>query len=453
MCQTIDEYYKTQHMFRDFLEEFHAVTNEGTEGAFAPVQLTFGIEGVDRRGFDKYDPNGYRGAPAYKSDFNAFSRKAQQGILDTCERIRQINCTDSSGKKVMSCNSFHILREGSLNCVMEDFHRWYADVIFPTSGITVFQLGDNYPEATKQLFLGFVTGNLPRTSRTYYGQVGIVDGQLKFIVVDFKIDMTFMLPVGRSAPVWDIMFDFKEELQRSLPQELLPVVLASYELVWVVVQKTTEDTLLVGLSVCFPFAFIVLVLSSRNLIISVFAIVTIVLICFSCLGFVQVLGWMLGIGETMLSIMIIGLSVDYVIHLGHLYADGREAHKYTRRERFEHAVCLMLDTVIAAWLTTGLSALIMLFGTTGLFEKMAILISSAISFSMLYSAFFFLPLLLLFGPEGDFAQISCDKFKWKSWGKSAQISEGSATDSDRSQGEVASTGSSSDNSAHAITLT
>ena len=435
-------------MFRDFRGKFQEISSEGTAGAFSPVQIAFGIQGLNRDDFNLYDPHGYRGYAVYTENFNPFSRAAQQSLLGICSRLEQMNCTTLKGDKLRACQGIPLVREGSLTCVMNDFHAWYREVMFPSSGINLFQLGDAYPDATKQLFLAFATGNAPKSDKTYYDQIGLVDGDLKFLVIDFKLDMGFMQPVGRSGPVWDIMLAFKEELQRSVSQELWPVTLASYELVWVIVQYTMEESLFRGLAICFPFAFVVLLMSSANLLIAIVAVVTIVWICFSCLGFIQVLGWSLGIGETMLAIMIIGLSVDYVIHLGHTYADGRKEKKRSRRERFEHSVELMLDTVIAAWLTTALSVLIMLFGTTGLFEKMAILISSAISLSMFYSAFFFLPLLLLIGPQDDFAQIQC-----KCREQHPTSSDKSDGSSSNSEGSHSDKGSLSDGSEHGITIT
>merc|ERR1712159_166395 len=56
-------------------------------------------------------------------------------------------------------------------------------------------------------------------------------------------------------------------------------------------------------------------------------------------------------------------------------------------------------TILAASITTGGSGIFMFLCQMTFFTKMAVLMCSTISFSLIYSQFFFMPLCLLFGPN------------------------------------------------------
>lgn len=419
-------------MFYGFGRDFRAVTKVGSAVDFSvcslmrtlfyisnlclmvrtsmqSVQLGFGFDGLDRGAYDEFNPSGFRGSPIYKADFNPFSSAAQQFLLNVCLGLKQINCTDAVGRKHKGCIRHKLVQEDTLMCVMTEFHEWYSTFattpINVSTPVSLFVLGDTDTDLVKDLFLAFATGQVANSSRTFFRQVGIIDGELRFITIDFLLNLANGGPAVFARPILETLQRFVEGANAQAPTEVNPITLAAYELVWLVTSEVIVDSLFRGLFVCFPFAFVILVCSTFNLLVALLALITIVFISLSCLGFIKLLGWALGIGEVMLGIMIIGLSVDYVIHLGHMYTDGTKSGKHTRAERLAYSVNFMLDTVIAAWLTTTISALVLMFASANFFVKMAILISSAISFSLLYSMTFFLPVLLLMGPSGTVAQL------------------------------------------------
>ena len=107
--------------------------------------------------------------------------------------------------------------------------------------------------------------------------------------------------------------------------------------------------------------------------------------------------------------MIVGLSVDYTVHLGHMYTyAGHGEGLQTRDERFQYAAMTMGMTVLAGGSTT-LGAGIFLFGAQIVFfTKMAILLTLTVTFSIFYSFFFMMALASWVGPEGTFANVcSC----------------------------------------------
>merc|ERR1711871_1785958 len=110
------------------------------------------------------------------------------------------------------------------------------------------------------------------------------------------------------------------------------------------------------------------------------------------------MGWSLGTAESIAGIIIIGFSVDYVVHLGHMYMDAGAEGLTTREERFRFAAEKMGGTVAGGAITTAGSGLVMLMCELTFFTKMAVLIVVTIAYSFLFSLFFFMPTLMLCGP-------------------------------------------------------
>merc|ERR1711871_634092 len=103
---------------------------------------------------------------------------------------------------------------------------------------------------------------------------------------------------------------------------------------------------------------------------------------------------------------VIGLSVDYVVHMAHMYVEAGElADLSTRTERFHYAASKMGSTVLGGAITTAGSALFMLACQMVFFTKMSYLILLTIIFSFSFSFGWFMSMALLVGPEGHSGDI------------------------------------------------
>merc|ERR1712054_498041 len=158
-----------------------------------------------------------------------------------------------------------------------------------------------------------------------------------------------------------------------------------------------------GMAICFPVAFVVLMVATNNIIVSSFATISIGFIVSSVLGFTKsVMGWDLGIAETIAGIIVIGFSVVYVVHMGHMYIEAAEkSGAMTREKRFFYAASKMGSTVMAGAITTAGSGAFMFVCQMRFFYKMAILITMTIGYSFLFSFGFFMAFLVIAGPEYD----------------------------------------------------
>lgn len=77
------------------------------------------------------------------------------------------------------------------------------------------------------------------------------------------------------------------------------------------------------MTISIGFAFIALLFSTQNILISIYSIVSIGGIVSCVVAVMKFRGWELGITESITVIILIGLSVDYVVHLGTHYVESK----------------------------------------------------------------------------------------------------------------------------------
>ena len=82
-------------------------------------------------------------------------------------------------------------------------------------------------------------------------------------------------------------------------------------------EEIFADNVVQGLATSIGLAAIVLLCATGNIVLTFFSIVSITCIISSVIGIVQILGWRLGIAESLASDFFVGFSVDYVVHVAH----------------------------------------------------------------------------------------------------------------------------------------
>lgn len=93
-----------------------------------------------------------------------------------------------------------------------------------------------------------------------------------------------------------------------------------------------------------------------------------------------------------------------------MYDAGRhEQDLYNREDKAVFAIISMGPTVFAGAVTTAGAAIFLLACQLTFFTQMGILILSTIVSSLVFSLFFYVPLLYTIGPDGDFGSVSAIK--------------------------------------------
>ncbi len=82
-----------------------------------------------------------------------------------------------------------------------------------------------------------------------------------------------------------------------------------------------------GTVIAIIFSFIILIFATMNILQAIYSVVTIIMVCLSILCIINLLGWEMGISESIGIVILIGFSVDYCVHIAAHYSHN----SYTTR--------------------------------------------------------------------------------------------------------------------------
>jgi predicted RND superfamily exporter protein len=140
-----------------------------------------------------------------------------------------------------------------------------------------------------------------------------------------------------------------------------------------------------------------------NWIVSLLATLTIGLITCCVVGVIPMAGWKLGVLESLNLTLVVGLSVDYVVHIAQHYV--RE-HQSKRLARVQSTLGHVGISVLSGACST-LGASVFMFGAKILFFfQFGIFIFSTVAFSLLFALVFFEAVLGLVGPQGSVGSLA-----------------------------------------------
>ena len=222
---------------------------------------------------------------------------------------------------------------------MTEFNTWHSlrfseDAVSVTNKTKFYDRLFEFRKTTKPSWAA-VTGS-------WANSIGFVDGKLKFVSISAASTLK-----KRQA------IDTKEGVLAACDKFLNDYVFtadgpasfksgfhdAGRSWIWMVTQKDLVTGLFQGLALCFPVAFLVLLWATGNLVMAVYATVSIAGIVSIVLGWCKiVMGWDLGIAESIAGIIVIGMSVDYVVHLGHMYVS---VHSNERQQGKSKIICAL----------------------------------------------------------------------------------------------------------------
>lgn len=117
-----------------------------------------------------------------------------------------------------------------------------------------------------------------------------------------------------------------------------------------VTEEALVTSALQGIVISLIFAFAILLLTTRNLVISMFATYCVAITVLSVVAIIVLRGWQLGISESISVVILIGLSVDYVVHLA---ADYAHSPYKTRADKISQAYREMGISILSGMITSA----------------------------------------------------------------------------------------------------
>eukprot|EP00468_Gymnochlora_sp_CCMP2014_P009208 CAMPEP_0167745184 /NCGR_PEP_ID=MMETSP0110_2-20121227/3011_1 /TAXON_ID=629695 /ORGANISM="Gymnochlora sp., Strain CCMP2014" /LENGTH=1024 /DNA_ID=CAMNT_0007629799 /DNA_START=219 /DNA_END=3290 /DNA_ORIENTATION=- len=378
----------------------------GEFSQFVQTQYAFGIDGFDRGDFNRFDPGKDRGDVKFLNGFDFFPAASQDLFIYACDAASARPCNKDGCKGGVLMNS----SPGALKCFLPGFQSWFVS---RNPGLSTYN-------CTRDLFLSELKvyrdtdtealDDIQLEDKVFL--IGFVGDDLKYVRFDFYTS----IPTDEGTLAKDDARDEADGLTDQInnyaretgASDSMGFTFSSSG-TWVGVE--TELGIVAGfyqgLMICFPVAFCVLLFSTHNLLVSFLAIFTIAFIVMCVLATIVWGGDTLGIAEAVAGVIVIGFSVDYVIHLGHTYIEAFHEYGLTHRyERFNRAAINMAGTVIAGGVTTLGASIPLLVTQHRFFPTMGALMACTVAFSLTFSLLFFMGSLLLIGPDGDFMDLS-----------------------------------------------
>ncbi|GMH92518.1 hypothetical protein TrST_g7241 [Triparma strigata] len=169
-------------------------------------------------------------------------------------------------------------------------------------------------------------------------------------------------------------------------------------LVWYFLRagEAIVSTTLVGVAISLVFAAVVLIVANANYIIASLALLTILAVI-SCVTMMMViLGWNIDFLGSVCLIVVIGLSVDYTVHLCHSYTHSVEESQFSRTKQ---AAREMGVSIVSGAVTSFGASVFLLPTALTFFQQFGTFMCATIVFSLILSIFFFLSLTTHYGPE------------------------------------------------------
>merc|ERR1711991_638497 len=124
------------------------------------------------------------------------------------------------------------------------------------------------------------------------------------------------------------------------------------------------------------------------------------------LGVIVLIGWTLGIIESISITVLVGLSVDYVVHIANAYNESPKENNESRFVRTRLALIEMGISIFSASITTLFSATFLLGTVVIFFSRFGLFIFLVVIISTFFAFGYTVALLFLVGPvrnQGDFA--------------------------------------------------
>ncbi|XP_069117661.1 protein dispatched homolog 1-like [Argopecten irradians] len=440
-------------IFKD--DHNYQMANDRRKNAFKPsgrddiirVYMVWGLRLQDRSNCHKTDGEKCTGKTVWDEAFDLNPSPAQLQMKKMCTDLQ--NLPESTNANLHIRNS-SLTGKLEVDCFLDDMENFLvnesgkavfggsADFSIPFSESKISHLMTSLPQFYN---ISAISSNFYRyfeTAAAYW----LHDGYSSNVssdytqVLGFTLDQYDTLPLLNST--WDVygtrlryaaiiantsliqgrlgyevglpIYDAWESFFKSKISELPPSLSGGFQCTpegnnpwhWLKVQKTLVDSALRGIAIGICLAFVVITVATQNIVIGFLATVSIACVTVTIMAIIPMVGWKLGVLESLNLSLVVGLSVDYVVHL----AEGYHMSIHTDRKSKVRDMLESVGVSISSGAASTLGASIfMLFAKILFFVQFGIFMFCTIGFSLIYSLGLFSTGLAIVGPQGNFGSL------------------------------------------------
>ncbi|KAM3603534.1 uncharacterized protein V6R79_024202 [Siganus canaliculatus] len=393
--------FRSSHPFERYDAEYKKLfmferVHHGEE-LHMPITIIWGVTPVDNG--DPLNPKN-KGKLMLDSSFNIASPASQLWILNFCQKLRNQSFVFQSEEQDFT------------SCFIETFKQWMDNQdceeasVYPCCSQSTFP----YRQEVFELCIKRAIMELDRSTNYHLdsktpGPRFDINDTIRAIVLEFQSTYLFTL-------AYEKMYQFYREVDAWISEELqyAPAGLSHgwfiSNLEFYDLQDSLSDGTLVAMALSVAVAFSVMLLTTWNVIISLYAILSIAGTIFVTVGSLVLLGWELNVLESVTISVAVGLSVDFAVHYGVAY---RLAPEPDREGKVIFSLSRMGSAIAMAALTTFVAGAMMMPSTVLAYTQLGTFMMLIMCISWAFATFFFQCMCRCLGPQGTWGQIPLPK--------------------------------------------
>ncbi|XP_064622607.1 protein dispatched homolog 1-like [Lineus longissimus] len=433
--ETAMKFYVASHNYARARSHNIYSFRESEEDAVVTVHLVWGMKPNDRSGCHRTDFE-CKGEQVWDDTFDMNTNGAQEAIDNLCNTLRNL---DSAKVDELKIATEPTTKQLKISCAMEQFKTFLGTSTSPSLSVPLdsddvptfmdsntaiydrsslsadfnnyFEVGIAYwltnqynmnTTADFKTYNGLIGEMKTTNTRTIQsGLTGAYYGtKLRFMSIEVNLTLnrqSLGYPVG--LPVYESWQNFMKEQLALMPSNLqggFQCTRGSWH--YIKVQKSLVLSAATGIGIGIGLAIPVIFLATCNFSLTAVAILTICFITLGVVGMLPLAGWKLGVLESLNLCLVVGLTVDYVVHMVQAYT---HSPRKKRNERVQDALRQVGVSVLCGAITTLGSSFFMLFAKIQFFMQFGLFMFCTIGFAVFYALFFLMSFLSICGPEGD----------------------------------------------------
>ncbi|XP_076464560.1 protein dispatched homolog 1-like isoform X1 [Babylonia areolata] len=232
----------------------------------------------------------------------------------------------------------------------------------------------------------------------------LVGNRIKYVGIAVNTTIRlYSLGHTEGIPIVERWEQFMTEQLKKMPEEMqsgFQTTRTSWH--WLYIQRALAENAVLGVGLGVSLALPVLVLSTGNVINGLLATLSICCVTVCVIGVIPLAGWRLGVLVSLNMCLVVGLAVDFVVHLAEGY---HMSHRTDRRGKLQQALERMGISVFSGACTTLGASSFMLFAKIQFFFQFGIFMFCTMGFSLVFSMGLYVTVMGILGPEGDTGDI------------------------------------------------
>ncbi|XP_062970423.1 protein dispatched homolog 1 isoform X2 [Cynocephalus volans] len=393
--------FRSSHPFERYDAEYKKLfmferVHHGEE-LHMPITVIWGVSPEDNG--NPLNPKS-KGKLTLDSSFNIASPASQTWILHFCQKLRNQTFFYQTDEQDFT------------SCFIETFKQWMENqdcdepALYPCCSHWSFP----YKQEVFELCIKRAIMELERSTGYHLdsktpGPRFDINDTIRAVVLEFQSTYLFTL-------AYEKMHQFYKEVDSWISSELssAPEGLSNgwfvSSLEFYDLQDSLSDGTLIAMGLSVAVAFSVMLLTTWNIIISLYAIISIAGTIFVTVGSLVLLGWELNVLESVTISVAVGLSVDFAVHYGVAY---RLAPDPDREGKVIFSLSRMGSAIAMAALTTFVAGAMMMPSTVLAYTQLGTFMMLIMCVSWAFATFFFQCMCRCLGPQGTCGQIPLPK--------------------------------------------